>query len=63
MTVAIVVVVIVALVAVVLAVALMAPQRPASGGQAQHAVDGEGDVDDETHAYRDHPPGGGTGSL
>jgi hypothetical protein len=46
-------------VAAILVIALLVPQRPASyNKRTTHS-----DVDAESEAFREHPPGGGTGGI
>lgn len=46
-------------VAAILVIALLVPQRPAS----HNRLTTHSDVDAEAEAFREHPPGGGTGGI
>lgn len=50
---------IIVVVAVVVWIGMSLPGRAAS----QHRVSPHSDLDAESEAFRDHPPGGGTGSI
>ena len=50
---------IIAVVAIAVVIGMSLPNRLAS----QHRVTSHSDLDAESEAFRDHPPGGGTGSI